>query len=91
MSCWTNDSISQLGPKVLARRIDQVSYVVVEQREHLLRMNLLLYAGYQYVLDVVLDTRQHARVVRVELVVLSGNHDCRYALWHSVVRVRRAI
>lgn len=67
-------------------RIDEVFDVVVEQAEHLRRMNLLFNLGNQDVNNVVSDNLSH-RIVVGKVVVLRRHNDSIDALGYIVVAV----
>ena len=71
----------------LARRVDEVFYIIVEQCQDLLATYLALDAGDEDVDDVLTYLPEHALVIVVELVVLRRYHDGVDALGHVVVAV----
>ena len=71
----------------LARGVDQILYVVVEECEDGLRLDLCLHPRHEYFLHILLNLGQHCLVVVHEGVVLGRYDDGDNALRHTLVAI----
>ena len=59
----------------LACGIDEIFDIIAKQGQHFLRINFLLDAWYQNIDDILTNLAEHALIIAIKLVVLSGYYD----------------